>query len=216
MDRIDDTPDGRPRYGQPQSGQAPVVNGAMPPGNARDDPPRYDGPPPPGDPKLGTSPSYHPTHRHDFPQDFQGLPEPNEPSFRPGPAAGPLPPGPENESQIAGPAAHITGNITAHSADPPSIPRPAPVLSPLVTTNSSRDIRSLKTSTQFALREYLTLQRKRMPFDGSTTSLDLEERIRVQAGLLVGDLRVLREEVGRVIKAAEKHRWRKWLFGGVL
>ncbi len=35
-------------------------------------------------------------------------------------------------------------------------------------------------------------------------------------GNTTGDLVMLRRELSLVVKAAEKHRWRRWLFGGIL
>jgi hypothetical protein len=114
--------------------------------------------------------------------------------------------GSQIEEQISGPAAQ---NMPEHIA------RPAPALSPLV-TSAPHDIRSIRRGCQFSLREYLTLLNKRQRIDASMAGMDLEDRIRVQASLLAGDLRTLREELGVIITAAEKHRWRTWLFGGVL
>lgn len=92
------------------------------------------------------------------------------------------------------------------------LPRPAAALQPITTT--TQDIRSLKTSTQFAMREYLSLMRKRRP-DGSST-MELEDQIRAQGRILVGDLKMLRKEVGVLIKEGENHRWRNWLIGGAV
>lgn len=93
------------------------------------------------------------------------------------------------------------------------VPKPATALNPLTTT--TQDLRSLKTSTQFALREYLSLQRKRDRLEGAT-SLELEDQIRAQGRVVLGDLKTLRKEVGVVIKEGENHRWRNWLIGGAV
>jgi len=83
--------------------------------------------------------------------------------------------------------------------------------------STAHDIRTVQSSSQFALREYLTLIKKRQtaPY-GSTMSLDLEDRIRIQGGLLLGDLNTLRDEVGEVIKACQGRRVRRWILGGAL
>lgn len=82
--------------------------------------------------------------------------------------------------------------------------------------SSSRELRSVKTNCQFGLREYLSLVRKRQRYDASVSTVDLESRIRAQTDSLVRDLRVLHSELRAVAKAAEDHRWRRWIIGGVL
>jgi hypothetical protein len=83
--------------------------------------------------------------------------------------------------------------------------------------STAHDIRTVQSSAQFALREYLTLTKKRQsaPY-GSTMSLDLEDRIQIQGGLLLGDLKTLRDEVGEVIKACQGRRAKRWILGGAL
>lgn len=97
----------------------------------------------------------------------------------------------------------------------PNVPRPTQVLSPQA-ISAPADLRALKTTCQFGLREYLSLQRKRQRFDASTSTIDLESRIRAQAGVVLGDLRTLQSEVRGLVKAAENHRWRRWVIGGVM
>lgn len=92
-------------------------------------------------------------------------------------------------------------------------PRPSAALNPLATT--TQDLKTVKTGTQFALREYLSLQRKRGRLDGAM-SLELEDQIRAQGRVLLGDLKILRKEVGTLIKDGENHRWRNWLIGGAV
>lgn len=77
------------------------------------------------------------------------------------------------------------------------------------------DIRNVKASCQFGLREYLELQRRRQHSAGASTS-GLEPRIMAQANVVLGDLRTLQSEIRGLAKAAENHRWRRWLFGGVM
>ncbi|GKT85867.1 hypothetical protein Ct61P_03717 [Colletotrichum tofieldiae] len=112
---------------------------------------------------------------------------------------------------MAGPAAYPTPH--SQQASVVEAPRPAAALNPLATT--TQDLKSVKTSTQFALREYLSLQRKRSRLDGAT-SLELENQIRTQGRILLGDLKFLRKEVGALIKDGENHRWRNWLIGGAV
>ncbi|KAM4062042.1 hypothetical protein HRG_008910 [Hirsutella rhossiliensis] len=78
------------------------------------------------------------------------------------------------------------------------------------------DIRNVRASCLFGLREYVTLQRKRQHVDGSTSAMELESRIRGQANLVAGDLRTLQSEIRGLAKAAEDQRWRRWLLGGVI
>ncbi|KAK1984673.1 hypothetical protein LZ30DRAFT_585624, partial [Colletotrichum cereale] len=115
--------------------------------------------------------------------------------------------------RMAGPAAYPTPQ--SQQASTVEVPRlaAAAALNPLATT--SQDLKSVKTSTQFALREYLSLQRKRGRLDGAA-SLDLEDQIRSQGRIVLGDLKFLRKEVGVLIKDGENHRWRNWLIGGAV
>lgn len=78
---------------------------------------------------------------------------------------------------------------------------------------SATDIKQLKVQCQFNLREYQALQRKRVRPD-STTSLELEGRLKGQQNLVLASLRQLQDEVKVLVREAENHRWRKWLLGG--
>jgi hypothetical protein len=80
---------------------------------------------------------------------------------------------------------------------------------------SATDIKQLKVQCQFNLREYQALQRKRVRPD-STTSLELEGRLKGQQNLVLGSLRQLQDEVKVLVREAENHRWRKWLLGGAM
>lgn len=95
-------------------------------------------------------------------------------------------------------------------------PRPPRTLSPRPLVPTARDVEALKTNCQFALREYVSLVRSRQRVDASTAALDLEARIRAQAGLVSAELRTLQAEVRDLAKMAENHRWRKWLLGGAM
>lgn len=135
-----------------------------------------------------------------FPSQGQQYPPLGEPAPVPGIA---LQLGPESQ-------------IPDHPGSLINIPRPpAETFSPLA-VSAPRDLRALRTSCQFNLGEYLSLQRKRQRLGASTSTLDLESRIRSQAGIVLGDLRMLQDEVRGLVKAAENHRWRKWLIGGAV
>lgn len=58
----------------------------------------------------------------------------------------------------------------------------------------------------------LQLERRR----GGPNDIHGDERLRAQSADVLDDLRALREEVAYVVRAAESHRWRRWLFGGIL
>ncbi|KAI1340317.1 hypothetical protein F5Y15DRAFT_54446 [Xylariaceae sp. FL0016] len=88
-------------------------------------------------------------------------------------------------------------------------PRPLPVATHSIFEGA--DIRSIKGATEFSLREYATLQKRQRPGDPVA-----EDRLRAQAGIVLSDLQVLRREVGALVKEAERHRWRKWVLGGVV
>ncbi|WYZ44881.1 hypothetical protein EsH8_VIII_000197 [Colletotrichum jinshuiense] len=138
----------------------------------------------------------------------------------PGQAYGGPPPGPIPAVAARPPAEHMAGPAaypTPHSqqASMTEVPRPAAALNPLVTSTSNQDLKSVKTSTQFALREYLSLQKKRGRLEGAT-SFELEDQVRAQGRVLLGDLKTLRKEVAVMIKDGENHRWRNWLIGGAV
>ncbi|KJZ79505.1 hypothetical protein HIM_00974 [Hirsutella minnesotensis 3608] len=97
------------------------------------------------------------------------------------------------------------------------VPRPGPQSwTPVAQPVGSVDIRNVRASCLFGLREYVTLQHKRQSYDGSASAMDLESRIRGQANLVAGDLRTLHAEVRELVKHAENQRWRRWLLGGVI
>lgn len=87
---------------------------------------------------------------------------------------------------------------------------------PTVQAAGPTDIRNVRASCLFGLREYVNLQRKRQRLDGGSATLEIESRIRGQAHLVAGDLRTLQREMRGVAKAAEDQRWRRWLVGSVL
>lgn len=91
-----------------------------------------------------------------------------------------------------------------------------PPSGPYMQQYETPDIRALKQSCQYNLREYLALQRKRQRFDASMSTVDLESRLHSQTGMVLSDLLNLRSEVRNIAKAAQNHRWRKWLVGGIL
>ncbi len=92
-----------------------------------------------------------------------------------------------------------------------SVPGPAAMASMPLETNSKHGLKDSKSTVEFSLRELMTLQRRRM-----ANEIGVEERLRNQTGAALSDLRVLRKTVSDMAKAAESHRWRRWLLGGAL
>lgn len=79
------------------------------------------------------------------------------------------------------------------------------------------DVRNIKASAQFHLREYLSVKRKiRQDGDGSTAVYELESRLRAQAGMVLGDLGTLQAEVRALAKSAQGSRWSRILVGGTM
>lgn len=98
-------------------------------------------------------------------------------------------------------------------APPPQAPMtPAPYMQEY----QMPDIRTLRQSCQYNLREYMSLQRKQGRYDASVSTVDLESRLRTQTGMVLSDLMNLQMEVRDLARAAQNHRWRRWLVGGVL
>lgn len=96
---------------------------------------------------------------------------------------------------------------------------PQPPVSTMTAPNKQRDLPTLKSHCQYGLREYMTLQRQRRRVDGagtSTSTLDLENRLKTQQGVIISDLMFLHGEVRTMVKAAEGNRWRRWIIGGAM
>ncbi|KAK3934840.1 hypothetical protein QBC46DRAFT_398840 [Diplogelasinospora grovesii] len=111
-----------------------------------------------------------------------------------------FPPPPNSQGpleQMSGPAAMSTTSLPVSTT----------------TTNSGkRDLQDSKSTTEFALREYMSMQRRRY----KTDEVGIEERLRIQASTVLGDLRALRKDVSELVKDAESHRWRRFIFGGAI
>lgn len=87
---------------------------------------------------------------------------------------------------------------------------------PTAQAAGSVDVRNVRASCLFGLREYMTLQRKRQRLEGGAPAPELDSRIRAQANLVAGDLRTLQAQVRGMVRAAEDRRWRQWLLGGIV
>ncbi|TWU79070.1 hypothetical protein ED733_008638 [Metarhizium rileyi] len=77
------------------------------------------------------------------------------------------------------------------------------------------DVRNVKASAQFHLREFLRV-RDQLQQGDDTARYELESRLRNQVGMLLGDLSTLQAEVRALAKAAEKRRWRRFFLGGAI
>ena len=109
--------------------------------------------------------------------------------------------------------------IPDHPSSVMDVPRPSNAYGQMAsaTLPAPADVRQLKSQCQFNLREYQALQRKRRrPDAASTSSVDLEARLRTQQNVVLANLRMLQDEVKVMVKSAENHRWRKWLLGGAV
>lgn len=73
------------------------------------------------------------------------------------------------------------------------------------------DVRVIQTNCQVNLLELISLQGKA---NAMGMSREMESNLRGQGGMVLDDLRALQVEVKERIKAAENHRWRRWLVGG--
>ncbi|KAJ4158714.1 uncharacterized protein LMH87_009228 [Akanthomyces muscarius] len=125
-----------------------------------------------------------------------------------------------------GPEGHIPDHpgSVADFARPASQPMPAqqtfapPPTGPAGTTpaphmqeHEALDIRTLRQSCQYNLREYLAVQQEYMRYGGNVAN----SRLRHQTGMVLGDLMTLQMEVRELARTAQNHRWRKWLMGGI-
>lgn len=87
----------------------------------------------------------------------------------------------------------------------------------LVTDASQpRDLRSIRSSCMYGLREYMSIQNKRKRPDASVVTLEQESQMRGQADVVLGDLRTLQAELRALARQSEEHRWRRWIVGGAM
>lgn len=95
-------------------------------------------------------------------------------------------------------------------AGPPgqSFSRPVRVYSP---KEIPANIKTARSSVEYGLKEMISLQQRRGQIDG----IGFLEQFRSQSANVLGDLNALRGEISDIINAAERHRWRKWILGGL-
>lgn len=114
-------------------------------------------------------------------------------------------PGPDHSLDPAASVLHIA---PTPSFQPPPDPR---LDQPLAKPHEKSGLRSAKSACEYSVREYLALRRQRRYDDPAA-----EHRLRTQYDVVLSDLQTLRRDVSSLVKAAEGHRWRKWIVGGVV
>lgn len=135
---------------------------------------------------------------------------------------------PEGMALHLGPEGHIPdhpGSVAefGRPASQPLLPQqtfaPAPPAgsawmtpAPHMQEHEALDIRTLRQSCQYNLREYMAVQQEYMRYGGNVA----DSRLRHQTGMVLGDLMTLQMEVRELARRAQDHRWRKWLMGGIL
>lgn len=127
------------------------------------------------------------------------------------PPAYPIPSQSTGLTYPGGPPPSAPGSYGPPLSMADQLPRPAHTPLP-VATIAKPSLKATLIATESTLREYMNMQRVRR----LKTEPGMDERLRIQAATALGDLRSLREEVADMIKAAEKHRWRRFLVGGVM
>ncbi|KAK0643910.1 hypothetical protein B0T16DRAFT_416845 [Cercophora newfieldiana] len=209
-----DFPSGKPTADASYKPQPPPDAGYRPSGNPESYRPPVDPsyPPPPGvngstyqpplginDPKYGPAPpgasdsQYRPTQGANA--SYQPVPQTSGLTYN-----GPPPPASQAPSYPPPPMTVLEQ-------------MPGPSMTPLpLATAIKPTLKDTKVATEFSLREYMNLQRSRYRKE----EVGIEERLRIQASTVLGDLRSLRQEVGDMVKSAEKHRWRRFIIGGAL
>ncbi|KAK5658291.1 hypothetical protein OQA88_2266 [Cercophora sp. LCS_1] len=168
------------------------------------------------------STSAPPYDAHGKPSDASYRP-PVDPGYRP-PVDPSYPPPPGATNAAYRPAPQTSGLTYPNGPPPPASTvsyapplvvehPPGPSLTPLpLATVTKPSLKNVKLSTESALREYMTMQRNRH----RKAEVGIEERLRIQASAVLGDLRTLRQEVGGMVKSAESHRWRRFIIGGAI
>ncbi|CAK7210887.1 hypothetical protein SCUCBS95973_000941 [Sporothrix curviconia] len=92
-------------------------------------------------------------------------------------------------------------------------------------TMTKADIRSARASVEEGLGRIMDLQRQQLQHlqygpgaanVRNSTAAAVQEQLRLQTGSVLRDLRYVRRAIYGIAKAAENHRFRRWLVGGVL
>ncbi|KAM0818268.1 hypothetical protein AB5N19_04077 [Seiridium cardinale] len=80
---------------------------------------------------------------------------------------------------------------------------------PTAVSNTGYGLKTSRTATEYSLREYMALQKRRR-YDDPVA----ETRLQIQRDLALADLKTLRGHVAALVKAGESHRWGRWVLGG--
>ncbi|ETS73625.1 hypothetical protein PFICI_14571 [Pestalotiopsis fici W106-1] len=93
---------------------------------------------------------------------------------------------------------------------PPQQQQPSlPPTQPVSMAHTAEGLKYIRTAAESSLRDYVSLQRRRR-YDDPVA----EDRLRIQRGVALADLRTLRSGVSALVKASESHRWGRWVLGG--
>ncbi|KHN99353.1 uncharacterized protein MAM_03051 [Metarhizium album ARSEF 1941] len=142
-------------------------------------------------------------------------PSTRAPYFPPPPAELHGPPGPPPPAPGQGLALQVGPDHPGSATSIPTVP--GHTLTPMVPP-AALDVRNIKASAQFHLGEFLRVrgQLQQQQQGGGAARFELESRLRSRAGMALGDLSTLQAEVRALAKAAEGHRWRRFLVGGAI
>lgn len=93
---------------------------------------------------------------------------------------------------------------------------PGPPLTPML-ASPEPDLRTARSTSHEALGQLVELVRRRQGAPpASTFGADIDSKIRAQAAIVLGDLRMLRGELRVDAKGREGNRWRRWIVGGAV
>ena len=113
--------------------------------------------------------------------------------------------------------------IPDHPGSAIEIPRPPSQTfnsyQPAVATTTARatlDVKNVRAATQHDLKEYARMIEMRRSGDVTAATMEFEGQFRAQQALVIGNLKMLQGEMRNLAKAAENHRWRRWLVGGAM
>lgn len=77
-------------------------------------------------------------------------------------------------------------------------------------------MKNVRAATQHDLKEYARMIEMRRSGDVTAATMEFEGQFRAQQALVIGNLKMLQGEMRNLAKAAENHRWRRWLVGGAM
>lgn len=118
----------------------------------------------------------------------------------------PGPPSPSDQYRPTRPTG--SGSYSASNVLPAHL-RPVQQPQSVSFAHTADGLKLARTAAESSLREYVSLQRRRR-YDDPVA----EDRLRLQRGAALADLRALRSGVSALVKASESHRWGRWVLGG--